>query len=134
MKLTIPPREADKSKRNDGYKCEQGDEKKPFAPDFPQHERHKRNRNHQFRKASKMIPVHVRTKGQSAIAHLAKPIQFPVERQVLQDAKNGDEKSQSHQEPYQPSPVTRLQVGLGHQVNQDQVGDQELQLYARVIG
>ena len=95
MKLTIPPREADKNNATMGTNANKETKKDPFTPDFPQHERHQCNRDHQFGKASEVIPVHVGTKRQSAIAHLAKPIQFSVERQVLQDAEQTETKNPS---------------------------------------
>src|SRR5208337_5021434 len=87
----------------------------------------------QLSKSRKVISVHVRPERNPAKTHDAKPIEFSVECQVLENPKQANEETQSHEKPDKPAPVVPARVNLRHQKQHDQVSDQELQFNARVI-
>src|SRR4030095_6406 len=72
-----------------------------------------------------MIAVRDRSKRNPAIAHLAEPIQFAVERQVLKYAQYRHEKGQDHGEPCERSPVGKRAKSLRRQKEQDHHAQQE---------
>src|SRR5689334_23844303 len=81
-----------------------------------------------------MIAVHVGTEGNSAIAHLAEPIEFAVKGQVLQDAEDGHEKPKRHYEPHEEAPVVRSTKRLGCKEKKESQGDQELEVDTGAVG
>src|SRR5438874_11447355 len=94
-----------KEERTDGYKSQNAHDDPTLAPDLAEDQRDQSNGNDQLRKTSEVIAVHIGAEGNTAIAHLTKPVEFTVERQVLEDAKNADHKSQAHEKPDKGAPV-----------------------------
>src|SRR5258706_10825681 len=117
-----------KEKRSQGKKSQEDDSEPTFGPHLSQNEGDQRDGNDQLRKASKVIAVHVRTKGDAPVMHLAKPIEFAVEGQMLKDAKNRHEKTKRHNEPNEETPVVGGAKRLSGEKKKQSQSGQELKL------
>src|SRR5579863_10543655 len=81
-----------------------------------------------------MVSIYIRAEGNAAKAHLAKPIELSVEREVLQYAEYGHQESETHSEPDKAAPVVDRPECLAGQKNDKDVGEEKLELHARVVG
>src|SRR5258705_9116834 len=81
-----------------------------------------------------MIAVGIRSKWNAAIAHLAKPIEFPVEGQVLKNAEAADQEPETHAEPDKASPVLQSPESLNGKEKEDQVGKEQEEFNSCVEG
>ena len=113
-----------KNQRHDRNDSEQAHENKSLPADLAQYQRNKRQGNQQFRKSRKMVSIYVRPKRNASIPHFSKPIEFPVEGQVLEDPEKGDEETKAHQKPDELSPLAASVKHLIQQVNHNQVSDE----------
>src|SRR5260370_6227775 len=81
-----------------------------------------------------MIPIHIRPKRNASVTHFAKPVKFPVEGQVLENAENADQEAENHSEPNEAAPVLKRAKSLHGEKEEDQVGDKKQELHPRAIG
>src|SRR5579859_195361 len=116
--------------RNHG---QHSDQKPAFAADLSEHEWNQGEGNNQFRKSREMIAVHVWAERDSSEVHLADPVKLAVKRKMLKDAENGDKKSENHHKPGETAKVFNGPECLRRHENNQNVGDQELQLHRRVV-
>src|SRR5256885_11555315 len=122
-----------KEECTDGYERQNAHDSPTLAPDLAEDQRDQSNGNDQLRKTGEVIAVHIGTKRDTAVAHLTKPVEFTVERQVLEDAENADDKSQAHKKPDKGAPVLASTKGLVRQKENKDIGDEQLQLDSRVV-
>ncbi len=119
---------ADRKQRADG------DDEPAFAADLAENERHERNGNHQLDESGEVVAIDVWAERNSAIAHFAEPVELPVEGELLEDAERGDEKAENHDEPDVAAPIVGIAEGLRGEEEDEDVGDEEVELHARVVG
>src|SRR5580658_1998839 len=81
-----------------------------------------------------MIAVHVRTERNASIVHLAKPIELAVKSELLQDAEDGDQKSETHHKPDEAAPVLDRPEGLRSQKEKKDIGKEEGDFHSRSVG
>src|SRR5260370_8129977 len=81
-----------------------------------------------------MIPIHVGPKRNTSVTHFAKPVKFPVEGQVLENAEDADQKTEKHPEPNEAAPILKRAESLHSEKEEDQVGDNKQELRPRAIG
>src|SRR5712664_469473 len=117
-----------------GQERQEADGEPTVAAHLSENERNQSDGNDEFGKPGEMIAVHVRAKGNSAVAHLAKPVEFAVKGQMLKDAKDGDKKTKPHDEPHEKAPVVRGAKCLSGQKKKESDSREELELHAGVVG
>src|SRR5260370_1237014 len=66
--------------------------------------------------------------------HFAKPVKFPVEGQVLENAENADQEAEKHSEPNEPAPILKGAESLHSEKEKDQVGEEKQEFHPSVIG
>src|SRR5580704_11679931 len=120
-------------KSADGQKRENGDEVPALFADLAEYERHQRDGHNQLGESGEVIAIDVRAKGDAAVAHLAEPIELTVEGDLLQDAEDGDEETENHDEPDEAAPIVRVAEGLGGEEQEDGVGEEKTQVHAGVV-
>jgi len=116
---------------NDGHQSKETDHDAAFLAYFAKRKRHKRDGNGELRESGEMIAIDVRTEWDSAVTHFAKPIEFPVEREVLENSEAADEKSHQHGEPEKFAPVLHGAESLRGEKNQNDVCKQQLEFNSR---
>src|SRR5580698_9267698 len=127
------PTRGGKEERADRKQRADGDDEPAFAANLAENERHERNGYHQLDESGKVIAVDVWAEGNSAVAHLAEPVEFPVEGELLENAERGDEKTENHDEPDVAAPIVGIAEGLRGEKEDEDVGDEEVELHARVV-
>src|SRR5215469_4137599 len=93
--------------RANGQEPEDTDDEPAFLPNLAENQRNERDWDDQLGKSREVVAVDVRTKRNSAIAHLTEPVQFAVEGKLLQDAQNRHKKTEYHDEPDESAPLVR---------------------------
>src|SRR5229473_2700057 len=106
----------------DGQHTKKPHEKPALPADLTEHQRYQGHGDHQFGKSREVVAVYVRTEGNPAIAHLAEPVELPVERQVLQDAEYGHQESEADDKPDEAAPILDGLEDLGRQEEKNQAG------------
>jgi len=81
---------------NDG---KDSDDKQALTTNLAQDQGNQRYWNGEFGKTCKVIAVHVGSEGNAAVAHLAKPVELPVESEVLKNSEDGHAERENHHEP-----------------------------------
>ena len=133
-KLTTPPREAREEERTDRQQRADRDDGPAFAADLAENERHEGNGDDEFNEAGEVVAVDVWAERDAAIAHLAEPVELAVEGELLEDAERGHEETENHDEPDVAAPVVGIAEGLRREEEDEDVGDEEIELHARVVG
>ena len=123
-----------KKERADREQSADGDDEPALAADFAEHERHERNGDDEFGESGEMVAIDVWAEGDAPVAHLAEPVELPIESELLEDAERGDEKTENHDEPDVATPVVGVAEGLRGEEEDEDVGDEEIELHARVVG
>ena len=101
---------------------------------LPRIERHQRDGDDQLDESGEVIAIDVRAEGDAAVAHFAEPVELTVEGDLLQDAEDGDEETENHDEPDEAAPIVGVAEGLGGEEQEDGVGKEESQVHAGVVG
>src|SRR5262249_38760146 len=105
-----------------------------LATDLTENQRNEGNRYGKLRETCEVIAVHIGTKRNAAIAHLAEPIEFSVEGQMLEYSETSDEEGQQHAEPEKSSPVLQRAKRLRRKEHENYIGDQQLEFESRGVG
>src|SRR5690349_19843933 len=80
-----------------------------------------------------MIAVHIGPEWNPSVLHLAKPIKFPVERKMLKNAEDADQKAENHPEPNESSPILKCAESLRGKKKANEVGQEEQKLDPRAV-
>ena len=120
--------------RADREQSADGDDEPAFAAHLAENERHERNGDDEFGEGGEVIAIDVGAEGNPAVAHLAKPVELAVECELLKDAECRDEETKNHDEPDVAAPVVGKAEGLRREEEDEDVGDEEVELHARVVG
>src|SRR5437667_4218764 len=122
-----------KKERADGQKPKNADDNPSLFPNFAKHQGNQCDWKDQLDESGKVIAIHVRTKRDAAVTHFAKPVEFPIEGQLLEDPEDRDQKAKAHDEPDKGAPSGGGAEYLSGKEKNYAVGDQEIQLHARVV-
>src|SRR5208283_4682704 len=87
----------------------------------------------QFGEPREVISIGVRTKRNAPIAHLAEPVELPVESEVLENPEEAHQKAQAQDEPYEAAPIFESAKQLGSEKEEKGIGNEQLQFQARGI-
>src|ERR1700722_1756131 len=121
-------------KSADGQKRENSDQVPALFADLAEYERHQRDGNNQLGESGEVIAIDVGAKGDAAVAHLAEPVELTVEGDLLEDAEDGDEEAENHDEPDEAAPIVGVAESLGREEQEDGVGEEKTQVHAGVVG
>src|SRR5579885_3071252 len=133
LRLTMPPREAERTSAPICTTTKTATRRRRSRR-ILEHQGNEGNRNDQLGEAREMIAVDIRPEGDAAKPKFTEPIEFSVEREVLQDAEQADREAEGHDEPEEGFPIAGGSKRLRGEEQKHGIGEQQLQFDARGKG